>query len=217
MKQKENLIFSFYSSQVLDLSETEKIIQFQDLSGETLRRSEYQYAILCQTLCINYMFSTTTYWSLARQRLTLLMKPSPSATYFIQRLHCFGLELPQLFPEQRSCTIRSILITDFNTTINDMRWFEYCQSSALSPNLRYHLPHILALNTQHHYVNRVSSKALSFICAYALSYLNDIRGSLPLISSMHPHVNVPPKRSSKTLKPSQFTKVWCHPYYEWAT
>lgn len=88
--------------------------------------------------------------------------------------------------------------TEFNTTINGMLRFEYSQLMALSPNLCCHFPHILALKKQHHFVNRVSSKAPPFVWAYALPYLRGIRWSPPLISSMHPHVNVPLKWSSIT-------------------
>ena len=62
--------------------------------------------------------------------------------------------------------------------------------------------------------NRVSSTAPPFVCAPALPYFQGVRGSPLLISSAYLHLKVPPQQSSTTLRPSQFTKVKHHPYYE---
>ncbi|CAL8177007.1 unnamed protein product [Prunus armeniaca] len=97
-------------------------------------------------------------WSLARQRLT----PFEDCTIPVLSSH-------NLSPNKGLApSIQHSSPTDFNTTVYGMRWFEYCQSSALSPS-------------------------------FAAIVSNELRGSPPLISSTHPHINVPSKQSSTTL------------------
>ncbi|ONI14275.1 hypothetical protein PRUPE_4G272700 [Prunus persica] len=49
------------------------------------------------------------------------MEPSPSVTYFLKRQPPFGLPPSQIFPEHRSRTVCSTLVT--NKVCHNLQWY----------------------------------------------------------------------------------------------
>lgn len=137
------------------------------------------------------------------------MEPSSSATYSLRRLHHLGLELPQLLHKQGLAPfVRHSSPTEFNPITDDMLWFEYSLPPALSPNSHCHLPQPLAWNTQHPFVNCVSSKAPPSVLRPCACHTSMAFVGLPHLSRRRTLTSTC-LRSEALLhfRPSHFTKV----------